>query len=80
MKYRGVGDVTFDPLQFSAWEDTREGANSPWAVGWRTPAIPTDNKWVTSATFTTPGEYVLRCVAHDGALMSVEHVTVVVTP
>lgn len=35
LKYRGVGEVTFDPPQFSAWEDTRVGANSPWAAGCR---------------------------------------------
>ena len=79
-KYRGAGEVTFDPSQFSAWEDTRDGANSPWAAGWRTPPIPNDNTWETRATFKTPGEYVLRCVAHDGALAATENVTVVVTP
>ena len=79
-KYRGVGDVTFDPPQFSGWEDTRNGANSPWAPAWRTPPIPADNKWETRATFRTPGEYVLRCVAHDGAITAIENVTVVVTP
>ena len=55
LKYRGAGEVTFDPPQFSAWEDTRDGANSPWASGWRTPPIPADNKWETRATFKTPG-------------------------
>ena len=80
VKYRGAGEVTFDPSQFSAWEDTRDGANSPWAPGWRTPPIPPDNKWEVRATFKTPGEYVLRCVAHDGALTATENVTVVVTP
>jgi len=80
LKYRGAGEVTFDPPQFSAWEDTRDGANSPWAVGWRTPPIPAGNKWETRAIFKTPGEYVLRCVAHDGALTATESVTVVVTP
>ena len=79
-KYRGAGDVTFDPPQFSAWEDTRNGANSPWAPGWRTPPTPTGNKWETRATFKTPGEYVLRCVAHDGAITAIENITVVVTP
>ena len=34
----------------------------------------------TRATFKTPGEYVLRCVAHDGALTATENVTVVVIP
>ena len=47
LKYRGAGEVTFDPPQFSAWEDTRDGANSPWASGWRTPPIPAGNKWET---------------------------------
>ena len=50
-KYRGAGEVTFDPPQFSAWQDTRDGANSPWAAGWRTPPIPPDNKWEVKATF-----------------------------
>jgi hypothetical protein len=80
LKYRGVGDVTFDPPQFSAWEDTRDGANSPWAAGWRTPPVPTDNTWRTRVTFKAPGEYVLRCAAHDGALMATENITFVVTP
>ena len=79
-KYRGAGEVTFDPPQFSAWQDTRDGANSPWAAGWRTPPIPPDNKWEVKATFRTPGEYILRCVAHDGALIATENVTVVVSP
>ena len=78
--YRGAGEVTFDPPQFSVWEDTRDGANSPWAAGWRPPALPADNTWSVRATFTTPGEYVLRCIAHDGGLATTEDVTVVVTP
>ena len=80
LKYRGAGEVTFDPPQFSAWEDTRDGANSPWAAGWRPPAIPPVNKWQVRATFKTPGEYVLQCIAHDGALTAMENVTLIVTP
>jgi len=80
IQYRGAGEVTFDPPQFSAWEDTRDGANSPWAAGWRPPAIPPENKWQVRATFKTPGEYVLQCIAHDGALTAMENVTVIVTP
>jgi hypothetical protein len=80
IKYRGAGEVTFDPPQFTAWEDTRDGANSPWAAGWRTPPIPPDNKWQVRATFKTPSEYVLRCVAHDGALTATENITIVVSP
>jgi hypothetical protein len=80
VKYRGAGEVTFDPPQFTAWEDTRDGANSPWAFGWRTPPVPPENKWDVRATFKAPGEYVLRCIAHDGAIMATENVTLVVTP
>jgi hypothetical protein len=80
LKYRGAGEMSFDPPQFSAWEDTRARANSPWAAGWRTPPIPADNKWETRAIFMTPGEYVLRCLAHDGALTATEEVKVLVTP
>jgi plastocyanin len=32
------------------------------------------------ATFKAPGEYVLRCIAHDGAIAATDHVNVVVTP
>jgi hypothetical protein len=80
VKYRGSGDVTFDPPQFSAWQDNREGANSPWAIGWKTPPIPPGNTWDVRAIFNTPGEYVLRCIAHDGAISVPESVTVVVSP
>jgi hypothetical protein len=78
-KYRGAGEVTFDPPQFSAWEDTRDGANSPWATGWKTPPVPPDNTWTVRATFHAPGEFVLRCVAHDGGLANAENVTVIVS-
>jgi hypothetical protein len=80
VKYRGAGEVSFDPPQFTAWEDTRDGANSPWAVGFKTPPVPPENKWDVRATFKAPGEYVLRCVAHDGAITAAENVTIVVTP
>jgi hypothetical protein len=79
-KYRGTGDVTFDPPQFTVWEDTRDGANSPWAAGWRTPPVPPGNKWDVRATFSAPGTYVLRCIAHDGGLSTAENVTVIVSP
>lgn len=79
VQYRGAGGVTFDPPQFSAWQDTREGANSPWAIGWKTPPAPAGNRWDVRASFDTPGEYLLRCIAHDGALWAAEDVTVVVS-
>lgn len=80
LRYRGAGDVTFEPKQFTTWEDTRDGANSPWASGWKTPPIPPNNTWEVRATFKTPGEYVLRCLAHDGGLTAAEHITFIVTP
>ena len=77
--YRGPGtSVTFDPPQISVWEDFRDGANSAWASGWGPPPIPSDGKWVASATFSEPGTYVLRALADDGGLMAHEDVTIVV--
>jgi len=76
--YRGPGTVSFDPAQIKVWEDFRDGANSPWSAGWAAPPVPADGKWITQATFSGPGTYVLRCLAHDGGLMTSEDVTVVV--
>jgi hypothetical protein len=76
--YRGAGKVTFDPSQIEVWEDYRDGTNSPWSAGWRTPPIPPDGKWVNRVTFSDPGTYVLRCLAHDGGLTTSEDVTFVV--
>jgi hypothetical protein len=76
--YRGPGNVTFDPPQPKAWEDTRAGANSPWAPLWAAPKLPEDGKLPVHVTFGEPGTYVLRCVADDGALTSSEDVTIVV--
>jgi hypothetical protein len=78
--YRGVGKaVTFDPPQSKVWEDTRDGGNSPWSAGWVNPPIPPQNTWVVRATFSEPGSYTLRCLAHDGGLSSFKDVSVVVT-
>ena len=76
--YRGAGQVTFEPEQFRAWEDTREGSDSPWAPGWTVPPVPPNGEWEVRATFSKPGTYVLRCLAHDGGLTAIEDVTVVV--
>jgi hypothetical protein len=76
--YRGVGDVRFDPMQVKAWEDTRAGANSPWAPLWAPPHIPEDGKIVTQVTFQTPGTYVLRARADDGALYDDQDITITV--
>jgi len=78
--YRGPGDtVKFEPRQTEVWEHTRDGGNSPWSSGWQNPPIPADNKWTATATFTVPGTYVIRALAHDGGLFSYEDITVTVT-
>jgi hypothetical protein len=76
--YRGPGKVTFTPEQIKVWEDTRTGANSPWAPLWVTPELPADGKLTVQATFSEPGTYVLRSLADDGALTGYDDVTVVV--
>ncbi|MFN8058606.1 MAG: hypothetical protein U0Q12_05525 [Vicinamibacterales bacterium] len=78
--YRGEGRVTFTPAQVKAWEDTRTGANSPWAPLWVPPEAPGDGRWRADATFDRPGTYVVRALADDGALLGVDEVTVVVEP
>lgn len=78
--YRGAGgDVHFDPpMPFKIWEDQRGG--SPWSPGWQPPPISPANRWTHTATFDTPGTYVLRALAHNGSKFTYDHVTVVVTP
>jgi hypothetical protein len=76
--YRGAGKVIFDPPQVKPWEDTRAGANSPWAPIWVAPPLPPDRKSAVTITFADPGTYVLRCLTDDGALTSSEDVTIVV--
>jgi hypothetical protein len=76
--YRGSGNVSFDPPQIKVWEDTREGANSPWAPRWTPPALPADGRILVTATFEQPGTYVLRCLADDGGLWDDKDVTVAV--
>ncbi len=78
--YRGAGKVTFDPPQVKVWEDTRSGANSPWAPVWIPDPLPADGRVTTQVIFDQPGIYVLRCRADDGALTSDQEVTIVVTP
>jgi hypothetical protein len=72
------GKVTFTPEQIKVWEDTRTGANSPWAPVWVAPDIPSDGKLTVQATFSEPGTYVLRSLADDGALTGYDEMTVVV--
>jgi len=75
--YRGPGKVMFDPPQIKTWEDTRAGANSPWAPLWSAPTLPKDGRVPVRVTFGEPGTYVLRCRADDGALVADEELTVV---
>jgi hypothetical protein len=77
--YRGSAKVTFDPIQIKTWEDTRAGANSPWAPLWAPPPVPPDGKYIVDATFEEPGTYVLRARADDGAALGDQEITVVVT-
>ncbi len=71
--------VTFDPFQIKAWEDTRAGANSPWAPLWTPPEMPKDGIIPAKITFSQPGTYIIRGLADDGALTGFEDVTVTVT-
>jgi hypothetical protein len=77
--YRGAGSAHFEPAQIKPWEDTRAGANSPWAPIWFAPPLPADGMTTTQVRFDEPGTYVLRAVADDGALTSGDTITIVVT-
>ncbi len=79
-RMEGTGEVTFDPPQVKTWEDTRAGANSPWAPLWRGPPVPADGRWEVTVTFDSPGTYVLRGRADDGALYHDQDVTIIVAP
>ena len=74
--YRGAGRVSFSPRQAKVWEDTRVGANSPWAPRWMAPALPPDGRYQVSVTFADPGVYTIRCMASDGALNTYKDVVV----
>ena len=72
--------VRFEPAQVKVWEDTRTGANSPWAPLWVPPAVPKDGRYEVTVKFDTPGTYTLRARADDGALFGDEDLVVTVTP
>jgi hypothetical protein len=78
--FRGDGEVEFDPPQIKTWEDTRAGANSPWAPLFRRPPVPEDGEWTVRVTFDRPGTYVLRGRADDGGLLDDTDVTIIVSP
>ena len=77
--YRGPAAADFEPAQIKTWEDTRSGANSPWAPIWVAPPEPADGRHTAQVTFSEPGTYVLRARADDGALTGDDEVTVTVT-
>lgn len=78
-KYRGPGNVTFDPPMPKPWEDTRTSANSPWGALWLPPEVPEDGLYEVTATFDEPGTYVLWGRADDGGLYHDGYITVNVT-
>jgi hypothetical protein len=73
---RGAAPVTFDPPQFKVYPDS--ASNSPWTPGWAAPPVPAGGRYAVTATFSAPGEYVLRAMAHDGGLASTADVHVLV--
>lgn len=77
--YRGAGPAQFEPAQVKVWEDTRTGANSPWAPLWTPPAVAKDGKYVAKVTFSAPGTYTLRARVDDGALVGDDELTVTVS-
>ena len=79
-RYRGAGNVRFDPPQIKTWEDLRVGANSPWAPVWFAPPVPSDGRVTTTVTFDAPGVYVLKARADDGPATTDDDVTITVTP
>lgn len=72
----GAGQVAFEPEQFKHYLDYKSG--SPWTPGWQVPPLPPDGRFSVAATFSEPGTYVLRVMAHDGGLDSTQDVTVIV--
>jgi len=76
--YRGPGRATFDPAQIKIWEDTRAGANSPWAPLWFPPPETPDHKYSVKVTFSEPGTYLICARADDGYLTTDEMVTITV--
>jgi hypothetical protein len=75
-KYRGPGNVTFDPPMPKPWEDTRASANSPWGALWLPPEAPGDGLHEITVTFDEPGTYILWGRADDGGLYHDSYITV----
>ena len=64
--------------QFKIYPDYRLNSNSPWSPGWEPPALPEHRRFPVTATFTEPGNYVVRILAHDGGLTDHRDVRVTV--
>ncbi len=79
-KFRGPGEVTVDPPQVKAWEDTRASANSPGGYLWTPPEIPEDGIYEVEFTFSEPGQYLLWGRADDGGLYTDQYLEVTVLP
>ena len=83
--YRGDDThVTFDPEQFNPDFRGRYAGSSlckniPPIPEWAMEPLPADGKVTMTATFSEPGTYVLRAMAHDGGLKTTKEVTVTVT-
>jgi len=75
-KYRGPGNVTFNPPMPKPWEDTRTSANSPWGALWLPPEAPEDGLHEITVTFDEPGTYILWGRADDGGLYHDSYITV----
>jgi hypothetical protein len=74
--YRGDGKVTFEPEQFTHWQDKRPGGNSPWSPKWMPPSLPADGKHPVKVRFASPGAYTIRVLANDGGFQTYQDVTV----
>jgi len=80
IQYRGgPATATFLPVQSLIYSDPRSPL-SPWAPGWTPPTLVANGEVVTKATFSEPGAYVLRAIAHDGYSYSAQDVRVTVKP
>ncbi len=63
--YRGPAGatVTFDPPQVKPWEDTRAGANSPWAPIWLPPTMPAGRQGASRCRSRSPTPAPTSCAA-----------------
>jgi hypothetical protein len=78
IQYRGgPSTARFSPAQPLIYSDPRSPL-SPWAPGWTPPTLAANGELVTKATWSEPGTYVLRAIAHDGYNYSAQDVRVTV--